>query len=212
MILLLPASTPEPHFNLEPVREEITKLHREITELGELSLRKAIRLGGMLVEVQKPLKHSRKYGDWINANLPFSARTARDYVTLFRNREQIEHESDADNLSIRAALKFIADTAKAVTPVGIKVCPLEMDVEAKEVHDNVPEESQDEEVHLVDRAVLMVEASTGFIDELIGLIRAAQKAGKDIKYQKIGAFDADVPLKEPFREILGQMAAIKTQQ
>ena len=196
MIQRILAPQPEPEIDLASAREEMEKLHEEILLLTERALRKAIRLGGMLVQLQRPLKSRKEYEDWINTKLPFSARTARDYVTLYRNREMIEHESSADSLSIRAALKLIADSAKAATPPATDCCPEEIEVEVEEVQ-------EDDEVRLADRAVLMVEAETGFIDQLIALIRAGKQAGKDIEYQKIGAFEADVPLKKPFCEMVG---------
>src|SRR5271163_2313714 len=108
-LVLLPP--PEP--DLVPVRETIEKLYADMQAYVEAALRKAIRIGGELVELQKSLKQEKRYENWVNANLPFSARSARDYVKLFRNRELIEHESDSDRLSVRAALKLIRDTSKA---------------------------------------------------------------------------------------------------
>jgi hypothetical protein len=181
---------------LDLIREEIQELHNEIQNHVEAALHRALRVGGKLLEVQNALKHARIYGDWIDANLPFSARSARDYVTLFRNRELIEHESSNDRLSIRASLKMIRDTAKAAEPRALEVCPLEIDILDEEV------EPEEEEVRLAEREVLLIEAEPGIIGEIASLIRAAKRAGKDVKFQRLGAFDTDVPLDRPFDEIL----------
>jgi hypothetical protein len=163
-------------------REEITQLHHDVQTHSEAALRKGIRIGGKLVGLQAQLKPFKNYEKWIKANLPFSPRTSRDYVTLYRNRELIEHESSADSPSIRAALKLIADTAKAVTPVEISTCPLEINVDAEQV----PEE--EDPVKLADRETLLVEAEPGFIAELVTLIRRAKQAGHKIKFERHSAF------------------------
>ena len=201
-LVLLPP--PEP--DLIPVRNTIKKLYGEIQAHVEAALRKAIRIGGELVKLQKSLKHQKCYENWVNGKLPFSARSARDYVTLFRNRELIENESDADRLSIRAALKFIRDTAKAAEPPILNVCPEEIEVQVEEVQE---EEAEDEALRQADREVLLVEANSGLIAELIGFISAAKHNGKDVTFQKIGAFDADVRLHQPFRDILARASQVR---
>jgi len=196
LVLLRP-----PEAELIPEWEAITEHYDRMEALAEAVLRRAIRIGGELVQVQKTLKQQIRYEKWINSYLPFSARSARDYVTLFRNRELIENESDADRLSIRAALKFIRDTAKAVEPPPLDVCPEEIEVQVEEVQE---EEAEDEALRQADREVLLVEANSGLIAELAGFLSAAKKNGKEVTFQRIGAFDADVRLHEPFREILAR--------
>ncbi len=170
----------QPWKDLNSVREEITKLHQDVLIHLEAALHKGIRIGGKLAGLQSQLKHSRNYENWINANLPFSTRTARDYVSLYKNRELIEHESDADRLSIRAALKLISDTAKAVTPLETPICLLDVE----------PIKEEEDFVKLADRELLLIEAEPGFINEIVILIRRANMAGRrNIKFQRKSVFD-----------------------
>lgn len=53
---------------------------------------KAIRIGELLFEQKEKLKHG-EFIPWTKINLPFSDRTARNYMKLFENQEQLKMES-----------------------------------------------------------------------------------------------------------------------
>jgi hypothetical protein len=72
--------------------EEITNLHNEIIGLGKTVFDKAIRIGELLTEQKASLKHG-EFGNWIDANLPFTDRTARNYMRLHENRKQLKTEN-----------------------------------------------------------------------------------------------------------------------
>ncbi|MBN1819786.1 MAG: DUF3102 domain-containing protein [Prolixibacteraceae bacterium] len=67
---------------------EIKQLHAEIEASLKTSLEKAVRVGKLLCRVKDKLKHG-EFMPWIKDNLPFTDRTARNYINLFENRENI---------------------------------------------------------------------------------------------------------------------------
>lgn len=71
--------------------EEIIKIHNELQKLYYSGLDGAIRLGELLEEQKKNSKHGDFEG-WIKENLPFSARTARNYRMVFKNREFLKRK------------------------------------------------------------------------------------------------------------------------
>lgn len=72
--------------------DEIIGLHSEICGLLKTSLEKAVRIGELLSEQKASLPHG-EFGAWIKANLPFTQRTAQNYMRLFDNREQLKNEN-----------------------------------------------------------------------------------------------------------------------
>lgn len=77
-----------------PVRE-IVALHAEIMDAMRVGLDKAIRIGELLTQEQAKLKHGQ-WLPWAKANLPFTDRTARNYIRVFENRERLKLESVSD--------------------------------------------------------------------------------------------------------------------
>lgn len=185
---------PLPENELTPLRETIRTLYSQIEAHVEAALLKAIRLGGKLYEAQTTLKHNRCYEDWVEINLPFSVRSARDYVTLFLNRERFESGGSEERLSIRSALKLVRGDSKTVSPQTHEVCPPAINVQ--------DEQGAQEEIRLAGREVLLVEADEGFISQLFALVRAAKKTGKEVEFQRIGTFDSEVRLNAPFKDLL----------
>jgi hypothetical protein len=83
---------------------EIVKLHAEIGGYLRMTLDKAIRIGELLTEQKTGLKHGA-WLPWIESNLPFSERTAQDYMRFYDRREELKSASVAD---LRAARKLLA--------------------------------------------------------------------------------------------------------
>jgi hypothetical protein len=71
---------------------EIVSLHNEISGLLKMSLKKAIRIGELLSEQKASLKHG-EFIPWIKANLPFTERTAQNYMRLYQHRDQLKNET-----------------------------------------------------------------------------------------------------------------------
>lgn len=72
----------------DPVKE-INRLHREIADAFQSSLGKAIRIGELLTEQKKALKHG-EFLPWLEANMPFKERAARNYMKVYSRREEVQ--------------------------------------------------------------------------------------------------------------------------
>lgn len=83
---------------------EIIVLHQEIVKNLKKSLNMGIRIGGMLTDVKADLKHG-EFGGWIQSNMPFTARAARNYMKLFRHRNYLKTERVSDLNSAYLLLK-----------------------------------------------------------------------------------------------------------
>ncbi len=75
--------------------QEITQLHNEIGSHLRMSLEKAIRIGELLVGQKDSMKHGG-FMSWIKGKLPFTDRTARNYMRLYRERDQLKTETVSD--------------------------------------------------------------------------------------------------------------------
>lgn len=82
---------------------EINRLHNEIVGHLKTSLEKAMRIGELLTEQKQKLKHG-EFTPWIKANLPFTDRTARNYMRLHRERDRIKTETVSD---LKSAYKLL---------------------------------------------------------------------------------------------------------
>ena len=71
---------------------EINKLHSEIEINLRVTLKIAIKVGGLLDSVKKELPHG-KYSAWVETHLSFTTRTARNYRRLYLNKGEIKTET-----------------------------------------------------------------------------------------------------------------------
>ncbi|MBI2501925.1 MAG: DUF3102 domain-containing protein [Candidatus Latescibacteria bacterium] len=72
--------------------EEIASLHGELVGMARQALPMAIRIGQLLHEQKEALLHGQ-FAAWIAAHLPFTPRTARNYMKVFEHRERLKTES-----------------------------------------------------------------------------------------------------------------------
>jgi len=82
--------------------DEISRLHNEIFQQAETMLQNIMRIGELLVQQKQKLPHGQ-FTKWVEENLPFTNRTAQNYMKVFRNKEQLKNEnvsvlSDAYNI------------------------------------------------------------------------------------------------------------------
>ena len=75
--------------------QKITELHEEIKSLMINSLEKAFIIGQLLTEQKKELPHG-EFIPWIENNLPFTDRTARNYMTVFKNKDLLKRKALSD--------------------------------------------------------------------------------------------------------------------
>jgi hypothetical protein len=74
---------------------EIRRLHNEILDSLKMSLEKAIRIGELLTEQKGTLKHG-EFGIWVKENLPFTNRTAENYMRAYRESDRLKNETVSD--------------------------------------------------------------------------------------------------------------------
>ena len=74
------------------VVEEIRTLHEDFLKSMKQNLERAMRIGELLT-TQKDLLEHGEFTPWLKTNVPFSDRTARSYMKVFRNRDLIKTES-----------------------------------------------------------------------------------------------------------------------
>jgi hypothetical protein len=75
--------------------EEINRLHQDLQALAMQSLDHAIRIGELLSQVKTQLPHGR-WIPWLNSNVKFSERTARNYISVFEKRMVLKSARVAD--------------------------------------------------------------------------------------------------------------------
>lgn len=80
---------------------EIVQLHQEIGEALRTTLPKAIRIGKLLAEQKAELRHG-EWLPWLKKNLPFSERTAQDYLRFYARRGELKSAMVADLPGARA--------------------------------------------------------------------------------------------------------------
>ena len=84
---------------------EIVALHGEIIQSARTTLDKAIRIGQLLTEQKATLKHGL-WLRWIEDNLPFAERTARNYMTVYCRRGEI---GNGCRFELTDAYRLLAD-------------------------------------------------------------------------------------------------------
>jgi hypothetical protein len=103
---------------------EIIRLHNEIINSLKMSLHNAIRIGELLSEQKASLKHG-KFTPWIKGNLPFTDRTARNYMRVYRERDRLKTETVSDLksayrlLEMRKSPQVVSDKSKPDEADGV---------------------------------------------------------------------------------------------
>jgi hypothetical protein len=69
--------------------KEILRLHERISNAFRTSLTDAIRIGELLTEQKKALKHG-EFIPWIEQNLPFNRQAATNYMKVYARREEVQ--------------------------------------------------------------------------------------------------------------------------
>jgi hypothetical protein len=72
--------------------QEIVTLHQQIAGHLRQSLEKAIRIGQLLIEQKASLDHGQ-FSQWVEGNLPFTIRTAQNYMRLTQNKALVKNET-----------------------------------------------------------------------------------------------------------------------
>lgn len=89
---------------LETVTATISTLHTKQQEYAQKAWENALEIGRLLSETRPTLKH----GEWLNwtDQLPFSDRTARNYIRVYENRDNPKLETVSN---LKEAYRLLAE-------------------------------------------------------------------------------------------------------
>lgn len=88
---------------VEKNKRQIIQLHNEIGEHMKISFEKAMEIGELLIEQKKRIRQGGFTYWFEKSNMPFTIRTAQNYMKLFRYEEQLR-EQNVTSLSNAYAL------------------------------------------------------------------------------------------------------------
>jgi hypothetical protein len=86
--------------------EEIKKLHSEVISHLKMTIPQAIRIGELLGQQKGRLGHGA-FGKWIEENLPFTDRTARNYMRLYNEKDRLLKTETVSDL--KSAYNLLTD-------------------------------------------------------------------------------------------------------
>jgi modification methylase len=81
--------------NNRDVVQKVTRLHKQIMQACKQSLDQSIQIGEILWKQKEALGHGN-WLPWVEKYLPFSSRTATNYINLYDHREEIKSERISD--------------------------------------------------------------------------------------------------------------------
>lgn len=85
----------------DPDAKRIARLHNSIVFLGNETLFIAVKCGELLAKKKRAVAHGQWLA-WIDANLPFTARTAQRYIQVWENRNEAQTIYELEQEKIRA--------------------------------------------------------------------------------------------------------------
>jgi len=92
--------------------DEINARHRNILACRRTALEEAIRIGELLIANKKAVPHGA-WLKWIDKNLEFSDQTARNYIRLYENRDDLKFKSV---LNLADAYALLANETDSEAP------------------------------------------------------------------------------------------------
>lgn len=87
------------------IARDIQKLYQKLVDSYKLSLVNAIEIGRLLLLQKDGLEHGQ-WIPWVEQNLPFSLRSARNYIGLYKNRGELKRARVAN---LNSAYKVLAN-------------------------------------------------------------------------------------------------------
>lgn len=92
--------------------DEIRQLHqmnqKDILDLSNNILSRAIRIGELLVELKSERKHGN-WEEWIVSNLPFGERQAQKYIRVYKQQDKLKANSEFAFDSLNSISKYLAN-------------------------------------------------------------------------------------------------------
>ncbi|MDZ4688158.1 MAG: DUF3102 domain-containing protein [Planctomycetaceae bacterium] len=135
-------ATPDGNGLSRDAAAEIVQLHGEIEQALRTSLDKAMRIGELLADVKATLPHGQ-FGTWCDQHLPFTARTATNYMRLHKNRDRLKSETVSDlgaAYGLLASPKPITTESALSDPIGVLGNLVIPTLHAPDLGDHLPED------------------------------------------------------------------------
>ena len=98
--------------------DEIRTLHAQNIDAAKMTVDRDIRIGELLEGIRAELKHGQ-WLPWCKAHLPFSDKTARNYIRVFSERDRLKLES-VSNLGEAYALLSGTNDAKQESATALE--------------------------------------------------------------------------------------------
>jgi hypothetical protein len=92
--------------------DEINSLHKDLLDLGNTALEKAIRIGELLVANKAAVRHG-DWLDWIEKNLDFDCRQVQNYMSIYERRDELSNTQRIAHLGINGWLRWLRDVDRA---------------------------------------------------------------------------------------------------
>ncbi|MCW7460136.1 DUF3102 domain-containing protein [Leptospira bandrabouensis] len=108
-----------PTIKTDPSVKRIIELHESIIGGIRNVLQNAMTLGEELSKIKENLGHGN-WLPWLEENVPFSERSARNYINIYKNRDLLNRQPVAD---LKSAIKFLSDSPhdeKEINPKEIQ--------------------------------------------------------------------------------------------
>jgi len=97
----------ENSLSVDRIAIRIIELHDSVIGGMRNVLQNSILIGEELSKKKQELGHGN-WIPWIDSNLPFSERSARNYLRLYENRDILNRQPIAD---LKSAIKFLSDSS-----------------------------------------------------------------------------------------------------
>ena len=103
----------------DPAAARINKLHKECCAGMRTTLEKAIEVGKLLIAQKAKCGHG-KWTSWIEKNLEFAERTARQYINCHKNQAKLKRYPDTDLTLVELARIADEEEPKAIVAELVK--------------------------------------------------------------------------------------------
>lgn len=97
---------------------EIWDLHTKFIESLKKSLEYGMKIGELLTKQKSDLKHGQ-FGIWIDENLPFSRRTAQNYMKVYRERDRLKNATVSHLTDAYRVLEDSKEDARYVSDLPV---------------------------------------------------------------------------------------------
>lgn len=178
---------------LTSIVSEIRALHVGILEHASESIHMGIKIGELLTTQKEKLKHG-EWLPWIEHNMPFAERTARNYIRLYNERESLLRHQIAD---LTEAYKWLVEPNLPEIPFKTNPDPVEKSVPSAPA--KVPQKSKPKPAEVEAQAVADIrqaQGNIGVVDEL----------GYPIPANHVPLWDR----RQEVQDLLTQLTRIKT--